>query len=128
MIELQNPYFLSLGQQVNIPDSRFHVDRYTHNNTYVLTIDKVQEVDTGLYSCQIVAGLSNKISAEVWLFVRIPPVIFDNSTRHVITSTGSDITLDCYATGFPGPVIFWRREKNELLPNSNAALYKGRYF
>lgn len=110
---------------MNVPDSRFHVERHTNNNTYVLTIDKVQEVDTGLYACQIVAGLSNKVNAEVWLFVRIPPVIFDNSTRHVITSTGTDITLDCYATGFPSPVIFWRRERNELLPNSHAALYKG---
>lgn len=62
----------------------------------------------------------------IFLFQRIPPVIFDNSTRHVITSTGLDVKLDCYATGFPQPIIFWRREKNELLPNSMAAFFKGK--
>lgn len=101
-----------------------HKSHLSFSSSSQSTIE-VQELDSGLYGCQIIAGLSNKVKAEVWLFVRIPPVIFDNSTRHVITSTGLDVKLDCYATGFPLPIIFWRREKNELLPSLNAAFVKG---
>jgi len=123
--DARNYLFISKGTTVNIPDSRYQVEYNSQNHTYTLSIEKVQELDTGLYACQIVAGLSNKVKAEVWLFVRIPPVIFDNSTRHVITSTGLDVKLDCYATGFPLPIIFWRREKGELISNSNAAFFRG---
>lgn len=62
--------FFHAGTQVNIPDSRYQVDYHPQNHTYTLTLEKVQELDTGLYACQIVAGLSNKVKAEVWLFVR----------------------------------------------------------
>ncbi len=58
------------------------------------------------------------------VFVRIPPVISDNSTRSVITSAGASISLQCYAFGYPQPSISWRRENNDLLP-TGGALYRG---
>ena len=58
------------------------------------------------------------------VYVRIPPVISDNSTRSVITSTGASISLQCYAFGYPQPQISWRRENNDLLP-TGGALYRG---
>lgn len=61
---------------------------------------------------------------DVSVYVRIPPVISDNSTRSVITSAGASISLQCYATGFPQPSISWRRENNDLLP-TGGALYRG---
>lgn len=51
-------------------------------------------------------------------------MITDNSTRSVITSVGSSITLQCWATGMPKPSLSWRRENNDLLP-TGGAVYRG---
>lgn len=127
-----NFLFISRGSTVNIPNSRFsvRVDQAPYNSptssqsTYTLVIEKVQETDAGGYSCQIVTGATSKIEADVDVFVRIPPVISDNSTRHVIASTGQNVDLYCFASGYPPPTIYWRREKNRLLPGKGAH-YKG---
>lgn len=118
-----NFLFISRGSTVNIPSSRFSVrvesqpyDSISSASTYTLIIDKVQETDSGGYACQIVTGASTKVEADVDVFVRIPPIISDNSTRSVIASAGQNIDLYCYAAGYPPPIIYWRREKNRLLP------------
>ncbi|UYV62932.1 K02A2.6-like [Cordylochernes scorpioides] len=105
----------------------FNYPRYSirhEKNGYILTIKKLQEIDAGLYQCQIVTGSTTKITADVILYIRIQPVISDNSTRSVITTVGKSVDLYCYATGYPKPRISWRRESNELLPNG-AAMYIG---
>jgi len=114
-----NNLFISRGQTVNIPHSRYSVrvenpSSYYPSTTYILLVDKIHEVDTGRYSCQIVVGTANKITAETDVIVRIPPIISDNSTRSVITTVGSNVDLLCYAFGYPKPSISWRREKNKL--------------
>lgn len=77
-----NYLFISRGSTVNIPNSRYSVkvessqyDSQSSQSTYNLIIDKVQETDTGRYSCQIITGTASKNTAEVDLFVRIPPII-----------------------------------------------------
>ena len=45
------------------------------------------------------------ISADVAVSVRIPPIIFDNSTRSVVVSEGQAVKLECYAGGFPLPTV-----------------------
>ena len=65
-----------------------------------------------------------QFNADVNVIVRIPPVISDNSTRSVITTVGTKVDLQCYGTGYPIPIISWRRERHRLLPN-NMAFYKG---
>lgn len=54
---------------------------------------------TGIYQCQVVLSASSKVSSNTRLIVNIPPQITDNSTRSVITSVGSSIVLQCWATG-----------------------------
>lgn len=88
--------------------------------SYTLIIDKVQEIDSGTYSCQLITGIHNNIRFETEVLVRIPPIISDNSTRSVITSSGSDVELYCYGIGYPKPQISWRREKNKLIPGYGA--------
>lgn len=115
-----NNLFISRGSTVNIPNSRYSVtvdhafSPYSSSSTYELRIDKIQEVDSGRYSCQIITGSASKVTAETDIFVRIPPIISDNSTRSVITTIGANVDLYCYADGFPKPIIYWRREKNKL--------------
>lgn len=70
--------------------------------------------------CQILISTSSKISAEVELQVRRPPIISDNSTRAMVVSEGMAVSLECYAYGFPKPRITWRRENNAVLPTGGS--------
>ena len=68
-------------------------------------IKDIQETDAGKYQCQVLLTVTEKISADVAVSVRIPPIIFDNSTRSVVVSEGEAIKLECYAGGFPAPRV-----------------------
>ncbi|XP_050035352.1 lachesin isoform X2 [Dermacentor andersoni] len=119
-----NNLFISSGSKAIVPDQRFSIRHDEGSNTYTLQITKLQETDSGLYQCQIILGPTSKLSSNVYVHVRVPPIISDNSTRSVIASTGQNITLECYATGNPTPHISWRRENNDLLP-TGGAVYRG---
>ena len=68
-------------------------------------IKDIQENDAGKYQCQVLLTVTEKISADVAVSVRIPPIIFDNSTRSVVVSEGQSVKLECYAGGFPAPTV-----------------------
>lgn len=53
--------------------------------------------------------------ADVPVIVRIPPVISDNSTRSVITTVGSKVTLQCYGSGWIVFVSIWSIKLSESL-------------
>ena len=120
----QEQVFISKGQSIIIPSNRHQILYDDRDSTYTLIIEKIQEIDVGIYRCEITTAVNTKIWADVPVIVRIPPVIADNSTRSVITAVGERVTLKCYASGYPTPMISWRREKNRLLPNQ-MAFYKG---
>jgi len=83
-------------------------------NNFNFQINDIQEVDTGIYRCQIVIGLHDIISAEVELKVRGPPMIHDNSTSSMVVMEGQQVTLECYTRGYPIPKIYWKREVNGI--------------
>ncbi|XP_071040811.1 lachesin [Parasteatoda tepidariorum] len=112
--------FISSNTNQIVPGERYAIRFKDDTKTYVLKINKLQEIDAGLYECQIIIGAASKLRANVWVHVRLPPVISDNSTRSVITSTGSTVDMHCFASGYPKPRISWRRENNELLPTGGA--------
>lgn len=114
-------FLLSNGPSPTLKGNRISVS--VENDRYILKIDKIVENDQGTYVCRIQMQSSKSIQAEVNLTVRIPPVITDDSSRHVVTSVNaSQIILRCFANGHPEPRISWRREKNRLLPNNRAVL------
>lgn len=108
--------FLSTGSSLVIKDSRFALRYDPASSTYTLQIKDIQETDAGFYSCQVVLSVTNKISADVELSVRRPPVIADNSTQSLVVSEGKSVQMECYAGGYPHPTITWRRENNAILP------------
>ncbi|XP_074593391.1 lachesin-like [Brevipalpus obovatus] len=111
---------LSTGNTVSIPDDRIFLNNI--NEKFELRIDRIVENDKGRYLCRIQMP-TKTIEASVNVTVRIPPVITDDSSRHVVTSVNaSEIILKCNATGHPEPRISWRREKHKLLPNKRAFL------
>lgn len=97
---------------------------FQDSSTYILQIKDMQETDAGTYACQIIISPSNRVSAEVAVQVRRPPLISDNSTRSVVVSEGEAVEMECYAGGFPIPKISWRRENNAILP-TGGSIYRG---
>lgn len=108
--------FLSTGSSLVIKDSRFALRFDGASSTYILQIKDIQETDAGNYQCEVVLSVNNKITAEVELSVRRPPIISDNSTQSIVASEGQSVQMECYASGYPQPTIIWRRENNALLP------------
>jgi neuronal growth regulator 1 len=115
---------ISTGSTVIIRDNRFSLRYDMASSTYTLQVKDIQESDVGWYQCQVVISISNKITADVSVLVRIPPVIADNSTRSQVASEGQSVKLECYASGYPMPVIYWRRENNAILP-TGGSVYEG---
>lgn len=103
---------------------RYSIRHDPSSSTYTLQLSKIQEVDSGVYQCQVILSGSSRVSSNTRLIVSVPPMITDNSTRSIITSVGSSITLQCWATGMPKPSLSWRRENNDLLP-TGGAVYRG---
>jgi len=115
---------LSSGSGMIIRENRFSMRYDPASSTYTLQVKDIQESDVGDYQCQVVINISNKITADVSLLVRIPPVIADNSTRSTVASEGQQVKLQCYASGFPQPRIYWRRENNAILP-TGGSIFRG---
>lgn len=112
--------FLSTGSSLVIKDSRFALRYDPSSSTYTLQVKDIQETDAGIYQCQVILSVNNKISADVLLSVRRPPVISDNSTQSLVVSEGKSVQMECYAGGYPHPTITWRRENNAILPTGGA--------
>ncbi|XP_053207972.1 lachesin-like [Panonychus citri] len=119
-IKLSDPVIILSSGSTNYLGDRIMVVR--DGDKYKLHIRDVREVDNGEYMCRItMVSSSSNIQASVNLTVRIPPVISDDSTRHVITSVNtSKVTLKCFANGHPKPRISWRRDGNKELPGYGA--------
>ncbi|GAB0096215.1 Lachesin [Sergentomyia squamirostris] len=112
--------FLSTGSSLVIKDSRFSIRHDIASSTYTLQVKDIQETDAGIYQCQVILSVVNKITADVELQVRRPPVISDNSTQSIVASEGKSVQMECYAGGYPRPTITWRRENNAILPTGGS--------
>lgn len=121
------PLPISMSGSLIVHDSRFKLTVEPETSTYMLTIEEIQETDAGIYKCEVIISLNNKVSAEVELIVRRPPVISDNSTRSVIVSEGETVYLYCYASGYPQPTISWRRDNSAALSTgrTGGSIYRG---
>lgn len=114
---------IARGTSLDVPSNRFQASFDQKQSQYSLRINQLNENDAGFYQCQVAQGISK---AGTNVFVRIPPTISDNSTRSVITSVGSDFSMNCYASGYPQPTISWRRNKNSLIPiQGGVAIHRG---
>ena len=98
----------------------------TASSTYTLQIKDVQRPDEGVYQCQIIVAINNKVTRHVALTVSQPPVIADNSTRSVVVQENAPAELICHALGSPKPSVSWRRQNNAILPTGGIVVsYNG---
>lgn len=110
------PLFISRDAALTVLDNRYSIRHDDSSSTYTLQVSKIQDIDTGIYQCQVVTTVTSRVTADTFISVNIPPLISDNSSRGINIGTGDTFTLSCNATGFPMPKISWRRENNGLLP------------
>eukprot|EP00092_Neocalanus_flemingeri_P018811 GFUD01020369.1.p1 GENE.GFUD01020369.1~~GFUD01020369.1.p1 ORF type:complete len:361 (-),score=89.88 GFUD01020369.1:114-1196(-) len=120
----KRPIPLSSGSSLIIRDNRFALRYDTASATFTLQLKDVQRSDEGRYECQIIVGINNKVTKDLYLRVQEPPVINDNSTRSVVVNEFDSATLECTAKGSPSPRIEWRRADNAILP-TGGIIYRG---
>jgi neuronal growth regulator 1 len=123
-VDRNNDLPITSGTTMILTDPRFNVQLDKSTSTYSLRIEDIQETDSAVYQCQVIIALTDKEVADVPLIVRRPPIISDNSTRSVVVVEGERVELKCYASGYPPPVIYWRRQNNAVLP-TNTSIYQG---
>jgi len=123
-VDRNNDLPITTGTKLIITDPRFHVELDQATSTFILRIRDIQETDGATYQCQVLIALTDTVKADVPLIVRRPPIISDNSTRSVVAWEGMRVELRCYASGYPQPEIWWRRQNNAVLP-TNTSVYKG---
>jgi len=120
---------ITSGTTLILTNERFNIDLDKATSTYKLRIRDIQETDGAIYQCQVLISLTDKETAEVPLIVRRPPIISDNSTRSVVVVEGQDVELKCFASGYPPPEIYWRRQDNDPLPKNafgeQSSVFKG---
>lgn len=57
---------------------------------------------------------------QIYFTFLVPPDILDYPTSSdMVVHEGSNVTLQCAATGYPSPTITWRREDNHNIVISN---------
>ena len=50
--------------------------------------------------------------------------ILEHCARSVVVEEGRAVELKCYASGYPQPKIYWRRQDNAILP-TNTSIKEG---
>ncbi|GFR13425.1 lachesin-like protein, partial [Trichonephila clavata] len=113
---------LTIHKHVITRDKRIRV---TNNNLqWNLHISKVEEKDKGYYMCQI--NTEPMVSQLGYLDVMVPPAIIESSTSSdTVVEERSKVSLRCEASGYPEPIITWRREDGKDI---NLGSYGGRKY
>lgn len=110
-------FMFTVDSSLTIKDPRFSIVYDANTTTYSLSISQIEQADTGLYECQIIMSLTEKVTSVVELLVRHPPTISDKMTTPSATVTENQpASLTCNADGYPRPTITWRRSKNGIMP------------
>ncbi|XP_069497466.1 hemicentin-1 isoform X2 [Ambystoma mexicanum] len=76
----------------------------------ILKIQETQDLDAGDYTC-LAANDAGRATGKITLDVGSPPV-FVQEPNDISMDIGSNVTLPCYAQGYPEPKMKWRRLDN----------------
>lgn len=60
----ENILFISDRSSLSIPDHRYSIRHDDASSTYTLQISKIQEIDAGIYQCQVATSDSSRVTAS----------------------------------------------------------------
>lgn len=84
-----------------------------------LRIKKVRETHAGFYMCTARSKLGAfKVMSK--LEVKVPPKITDKPPELVIRDRGTNVRLCCRATGYPRPLVEWKRNDDWSVMMANS--------
>jgi len=99
---------LTVQNNVITRNPRIGVSHDGHS-VWNLHIRDVERSDEGQYMCQINTARAKTRLGN--LHVVVPPRIVDSlSSSDMVQTEGSNVTLECVASGSPEPDVIWRRE------------------
>jgi len=99
---------LTVQNNVITRNPRIGVSHDGHS-VWNLHIKDVERSDEGQYMCQINTARAKTRLGN--LHVVVPPRIVDSlSSSDMVQTEGSNVTLECVASGSPEPEVVWRRE------------------
>ncbi|MED6281314.1 Contactin-5 [Characodon lateralis] len=81
-----------------------------------LTINKVQQMDSGMYQC-VAENKYGAIYSNAELKILASPPIFVPNPIRVIATLGKDVSLECKPRASPKPRITWKRGDRRVQPN-----------
>lgn len=104
------------------------------SKTYLLKIDSVVRSDVGTYSCEYIELASATINkdgkclksttlAQTEVKILSPPEITGISISANSVHEGNPVTLECYASGYPEPIVFWKRDDNSKINSAGVTKY-----
>uniref|UniRef100_A0A2K6K1Q6 Hemicentin-2 n=1 Tax=Rhinopithecus bieti TaxID=61621 RepID=A0A2K6K1Q6_RHIBE len=106
-------YWLPLASPTQIPKVGGH---RLLNGGQSLHFPRIQEGDSGLYSCRAEnqAGTAQK---DFNLLVLTPPsVLGAGAAQEVLGLAGADVELQCWTSGVPTPQVEWTKDRQPVLP------------
>ncbi|XP_076033243.1 protogenin B-like isoform X2 [Oratosquilla oratoria] len=110
--------------QANLSWTREHQplpqnNRYTEPKAGVLQIDGALRTDAGIYRCQADNQVAGKSRHSSGIQVQVSdsqgfyaPLFFLSPTEAIQMRVGQDVTLECFASGYPKPSITWAYKAN----------------
>lgn len=101
------------------PKYQIEVDNVGDERHFTIIINRLEFLDAGFYTCQILVRGSAEIPAKDGeIVVLVPPAIeYSKSTQTVSVDEGNSVDMKCAATGYPTPNMTWCRVDAGLLPN-----------
>lgn len=126
-----NDVVLFFGSKRLTSDDRFTLNQ-KYRNSWDLQISNVKAADAGLYKCapKQREPASDDIAKVFNLEVYVPPrIIPSKSSKDQFAQEGDNITLICFASGFPLPNIAWHKVSGneEKLLYESYGQYQGQF-
>lgn len=106
---------LAAGSMLIIKDDRFKLG--IGDNTLELT--DIEPQDAGDFVCQISLSAGETLEIAHTVEVLVPPRVRPKpADGNIVVKKGTEVTLECSASGNPVPTITWNRE-NDILPEGH---------